>query len=259
MGLIRTAREVLRRMSEIELLDRVYVIAAGTFVSVLPLLLLVTGALGISPNRNESLLAVQLIQRLGLEGSAADAVRTLLPFSRLRFYALGLAITLFGLFSLSRRAAHAYAAIWQIPDLPRSRLWRALIWIVVQLAAILSVAGVRDLARGSALPARIALFAVIGIIWYTAELASQRLITDGHVPWGPLHLAAGLTTLARLGVAIWAAVYLATSLAKQAELYGPIGVVFAMFTSLFATIAATLIATLIAATLTRPRDAATVE
>ncbi|NUT33083.1 MAG: hypothetical protein HOV79_08415 [Hamadaea sp.] len=253
MGLVGTVRDVLRRMSEIELLDRVYVIAAGTFVSVLPLLLLVTGALGASPSRGESLLAVQLIQRLGLDGSAADAVRALLPSSSLRFYAVGLAITFFGLYSLSRRAAHAYAAIWQIPDLPRNRLWRALVWILLQLAAILSVGIVRDQARGAEPTARLALFVTIGIIWYATELAGQRLITDRQVTWGRLHLAAGLTTVARLGVAVWASIYLATSLARQAELYGPIGVVFAMFTSLFATIAATLIATLIAATLTTRR------
>lgn len=246
---MRIARDVLRRMAEAELLDRVYVIAAGTFVSALPLLLLLTGALGTS-RRSESVFATQLIGRLGLGGSAADAVRTLLPASRLHFYAVGIAITLFGVYSLTRRVARAYAAVWQIPELPRNRWWRALVWLLVELAAIVSVAAVRDLARGSAMHARVLLFVVAIIIWYAAELAGQRLITDGRVPWRSLHVSAGLTAVGRLGVALWAAVYLGTSLARQAELYGPIGVVFALFTSLFASIAATLIATLVAATVT---------
>ncbi|MEV0271123.1 hypothetical protein AB0H43_20275 [Hamadaea sp. NPDC050747] len=248
-GAVRIARDVLRRMAQVELLDRVYVIAAGTFVSALPMLLLLTGVFGPS-RRSESVFATQLISRLGLGGAAADAVRTLLPASPLRFYAVGVAITLFGLYSLTRRVARAYAAVWQIPELPRSRWWRALAWLLVELAAIVSVAVARDLARESSAPARIALFVVGIIIWYAAELAGQRLITDGRVPWRSLHLAAGLTAVGRLGVAVWAAVYLGTSLARQAELYGPIGVVFALFTSLFASIAATLVATLIAATVT---------
>jgi len=252
--MVRFLRDVLRRVAEIELLDRVYVIAAGTFVSVLPLLLLLTGVFGRSGDRAESVLAVQMIQRLELDGSAADAVRTLLPSGRLHFYAVGLAITLFGLSSLSRRAAHAYAAIWRIPDLPRNRLWRALAWLLVEMAAIVSVAAVRDLARGTQAIARVTLFVLAIIIWYAAELGGQRLITDGRVPWRSLHLAAGLTTVGRLGVAIWVAIYLGTSLTRQAELYGPIGVVFALFTSLFAAIATTLIATLIAATATAPRS-----
>ncbi|MEV6965731.1 hypothetical protein AB0M47_11485 [Hamadaea sp. NPDC051192] len=248
-GAVRIARDVLRRMAQVELLDRVYVIAAGTFVSALPVLLLLTGVLG-SSRRSESVFAAQLIGRLGLGGPAADAVRTLLPASRLRLYVVGLGISLFGLYSLTRRVARAYSAIWQIPDLPRSRWWRAGVWLLVELAAIVSVAVARDLARESTPVARVALFVLALIIWYAAELAGQRLITDGRVPWRALHLAAGLTAAGRLGVAIWAAVYLGTSMTRQAELYGPIGVVFALFTSLFASIAATLVATLIAATVT---------
>ena len=54
-------------------------------------------------------------------------------------------------------------------------------------------------------------------------------------------------------MAIWALIYLSGSMAKQAELYGPVGIVFALFTSLLVAMAATLFATIAAVLATRPR------
>ena len=51
---MRTIQIFLRRMAELELLDRVYVLAAGSFASLLPVLLLITrGADRVrAPNRS---------------------------------------------------------------------------------------------------------------------------------------------------------------------------------------------------------------
>lgn len=250
-ALVQAGQAVLRHAARTEILDRVYVIAAGCFVSLLPVLLYITGALG-SSSTGDSVIATELIERLGLTGAAADAVHTLLPRGSVNFYLTGVLVTLFGAFSLSRRAARAYAAIWQVPDLPPKQLWRGLVWLLLQLASIGSVAVIRDQARPASTAAKIAWFAAAVIVWYTVELVAQRLITRGQVAWRRLNIAAGLVATGRLLVALWATIYLAGSLTRQADLYGPIGVVFSMFSSIFAAIAATLIATLIAASLTQP-------
>jgi hypothetical protein len=249
--LVDTVRELLGETARLELLDRVYVLAAGCFVSVLPILLLATGAFGDTDDQ-ASLVADQIVGRLHLDRAAADAVRTLLPRGRSGLYVVGLAITLFGLVSLSRRAARAYAAIWRIPNLPRREVWRGLVWLLLELTAIGSVAALRDQARVRPGLVASGLFAIAVAVWFVAEAIAQRVITRGQVGWGPLALAAGLVATGRFLVAVWSAIYLSSSLTRQAELYGPVGVVFALFTSLLAAIATTLFATLIASVLTRP-------
>ena len=69
-----------------------------------------------------------------------------------------------------------------------------------------------------------------------------------------LMLAAGFVTLGRLGIVVWGGLYLAPALSRQADSYGPIGVVFGLFTALFASWLAILGGTLIAAVLTESLD-----
>ena len=126
-------------------------------------------------------MADQIIARLSLDGAAADAVRTLLPRGQLHFYAIGLAITLFGAFSLSRRAARAYSAIWGIPDLPRKEMWRGLVWVILQLTAILSVGEMRDLASRTPIAVRLLVLTSASAVWFGAELIAQRTITRGRI------------------------------------------------------------------------------
>ncbi|WP_027347192.1 hypothetical protein [Hamadaea tsunoensis] len=218
----------------------------------LPVLLLVTN-LFTGTTRVESPIADQIVKRLDLNGPAADAVRTLLPRSRAGFYVFGLAVTLYGVLSLARRVGRIYTAIWRVAPLKLRDQWRGLVWLLLEGSALLSVAELRDLAKHSARGGvRVTLFVVAVLIWFGVELLAQRLFSRGVVAWWRLGIAAGLVAIGRLGVAIWAAVYLSVSLSRQAELYGPVGVVFSLFTSLFATVAVTLGATLLAAVLTEP-------
>jgi hypothetical protein len=69
-------------------------------------------------------------------------------------------------------------------------------------------------------------------------------------------VAAALVALGRLGVSLWIVAYLSSSLARQAEQYGPIGVVFAIFSGLFAVALTTLAGTLVAAVVTAERGGA---
>jgi membrane protein len=248
---IEFAREVLRRVGETELVDRAYTIAASAFVGLLPLVLLVTAAF-VEPGE-ASPVADEIISRLGLEGIAANAVRTLLPAQRTGFYWFGLLVILYSLFSLSRRASRAYAAIWQVPQLRIDQQWRGLVWVLLELASITSLAWLRDPMPSAGPWVKAGLVGVGTLVWFGTELASQRLLTRGAVPWRRIGAAAALVAIGRLGVSVWVSFYVASSVARQAEAYGPVGVVFALFTSLFASVAVTLGATMLGAVLTGPR------
>lgn len=221
----------------------------------LPVALLVTGAFT-GAKTVESPVADQIVKRLDLSGPAADAVRTLLPRSRASFYAFGLVVMLYGVLSLSRRVGRVYVAIWRLPPLKVRDQWRGLVWLLLEGAALVSVAFLRDVAKHTdAVGLRIVDFAVAVLVWFAADFAAQRVFTRGAVRRWRLAVAAGLVSVGRLGVSIWSAVYLSVSLSRQAELYGPVGVVFSLFTALFATVAVILGGTLLAAVLTEPKDA----
>ncbi|MBB5868172.1 membrane protein [Allocatelliglobosispora scoriae] len=246
--LIRFGQRIAVRMKELELIDRSFTIAASAFVALLPAILLISGAF--EPTGQTSVVATEIINRMGLDGIAADAVRVLLPRGQSRFYLIGLFITVYGAFSLSRRATRLYAAIWQVPVLRLPQQWRGLVWVAMQLIEVTAVAVLRDQARDARPLPKLLLFAGAIAVWFGVELLAQRLITLGRIPWNRLTVAAGLVALGRLLVAIWTVVYLARSLTQQAEQYGPVGVVFSIFTSLFVLIGAVMLATLLAAVLT---------
>jgi uncharacterized BrkB/YihY/UPF0761 family membrane protein len=255
-GIVDAGRELVERVlaevRRVELLDRSYTVAASAFVALLPLTLVITGIF--SSNAADSPVAQQLIDRLGLEGTAASAVRILITGGNLGLYPLGLVIVLYSAFSLSRRVARAYCVIWQVPQLPLGQQWRGLVWILVQVALLWSIAALRDAATtvGAALSLVVLVAAVT--CWFVAEAASQHLLTMGRIPWRRLRLAAAFVAVGRLLMSAWFTVYMAGSLSRQAEQYGPIGVVFALFTGLFVVAAVILGGTLLAAVLTEPRN-----
>ena len=81
----------------------------------------------------------------------------------------------------------------------------------------------------------IALLALVGLLllWFAADMAGLRLLVP-TVGTGLIAASAAASTLGRLGIALWAAVYMPTSLSDQAAQFGPIGVTFAIFTYILA-------------------------
>lgn len=250
----RHASRLMERMGTLELLDRAYTLAAQTFVALFPLILVLAGM--ITAEGQESVVAEGLIERLGLVGAGAVATRELIVIQHQGVYWLGSLIVLFSAFSLSRRLGRAYNAIWQTPALRPSEQWRGLVWIGVQVVLLAAVSELRTVARSSGTLAALALVACILALWFGAELLIQRLFTHGTVARRRLMLAAGLVTVGRLGIVVWGGLYLAPALSRQADSYGPIGVVFGLFTALFASWLVILGGTLIAAVLTETPDAA---
>lgn len=246
------ATHIAERVRALELLDRAYTLAAQTFVALFPLILVLAGML--TAQGQESVVAEALIERMGLVGAGARATRELIVIQHHGVYWLGALIVLFSAFSLSRRLGRAYNAIWRTPSLRPAEQWRGLVWIGLQVVMVALVSELRAVAKSSGTGAALALAAVVLAIWFVGELVIQRLFTRGAVVRERLLLAAGLVTAGRLAILIWGAVYLAPALSRQADSYGPIGVVFGLFTALFATWLAILGGTLLAAGLTEALD-----
>lgn len=238
----------LGRLRELQVLDRVYQLSAATFVALIPLTVAVTSLIGDGTNP----VAERVVRRFDLQGSAAETVRTLTAHGNTGVYWLGLLIVLWSAVSLGRRLSSTYTTIWGVPRLPVRQQWRALVWVVVQLAMMLSISFIRDVVReGAAWLVVVAFSAGIGA-WLVAEYVSQNVLTAQQVARRRIMLAAALVTVGRIGLAIWSAVYMPHALDSQASQYGPLGVVFSMFTFIVASVGVLLIATLLAAVLTSP-------
>jgi membrane protein len=240
---------MVARIGQLELLDRAYTLAAQTFVTVIPLILAIAAALT-SPGSD--VVAEELISRFGLVGAAAKSVDDLIVVRTEGIYWIGLLLTLYAAFTLSKRASRAYNAIWGTPQLPVRDQWRSIVWIVMQLVLIIMVTELRGFVEGSG-PV-LALLAATGImvVWAGAEALTQTVLTRGHVARNRILLAAVLVSIGRFGIVVWSGLFLTTSMTRQAESYGPIGVVFALFTGLLVYWMVLLGSTLLAAVITDP-------
>jgi membrane protein len=246
---VARGRHLAARVGQLELLDRAYTLAAQTFVTLLPLILALAAAVA-SPGSN--IVAQEFIKRFGLVGAAAKSVQDLIVVRTEGIYWIGLAMTLYAAFTLSKRASRAYNAVWGTPQLPIRDQWRSLVWILVQLVLVVMVTELRGFAResGPVLAAMAAVFIVV--VWAGAEVLTQTLLTRGNVARGRILLAAVFATTGRLGIVVWSALFLTRSMVRQAEAYGPIGVVFALFSGLLVYWVVLLGSTLLAAVLTDP-------
>lgn len=117
----------------------------------------------------------------------------------------------------------------------------------LQLVLFISVALLRDVRRDSGLTLAAIAALVLVALWFLADTAGLRLL----VPAVPIRLvvaSAIASTVGRLGIGLWAAIYMPSSLSDQAAQFGPIGVTFALFTYILAGVLVYVCAPLIVTT-----------
>jgi uncharacterized BrkB/YihY/UPF0761 family membrane protein len=243
--------DLLNELRRTRVLDIAYTLSAQAFVALIPLVLVATAAFT-GPN-GDAAVAQQLIARFGLIGAARDAVRVLFrdPGAGSGIYWLGLVITLYSAFSLSRRVARAYTTVWGVPALPAAKQARGgLVWLVIQLVMIVLATSLRTFGKDHGTGLQVLAALVLLVVWAGAELIVQQLLTGGQIERHRLVVAAALVSVGHLLVGAWSGIYLPSSFAHQAAQYGPIGVVFSFFTWIFASALMLLAAVLLAAVFT---------
>ena len=241
---------VIQRFFALEVLDRSFGLAAQAFVALLPLVIVVVSAF---VTDSADVIANAIGDRFGLDDAARVALRLLFDHPGTAAISwLAIVISFLSAFSLSRRLARAYAAIFEVPALPRGKSWHGLVWIVLQVTLLVVSSMLRDLRTDSGVV--IAAFALVGLfaLWFGADFAGLRLLVPVA---SPRHVAASavVSSLGRAGIAVWAYFYMSRSLESQAEQFGPIGVTFALFTYLLAGVLVYLIAPLLVTTWVRWR------
>ena len=223
---------VVRRFFDLELLDRSFGLAAQAFVALLRLVIVIVS---VFVDNTGQVIADQVGSRFGLDDAARTAIRGLFAESDDVTVVswLAIAITAISAFSLARRLSRVFARIFEVPPLQRSESWRGLVWIGLQMAMFVAASTLRDIRSGSGLVA--AALAVVALIslWFGADYAGLRLL----VPAASRRLAvasAVVSSVGRVGLSAWAALYFPASLSDQAAQFGPIGVTFAIFTYILA-------------------------
>lgn len=238
---------LIRRFFDLELLDRAFGLAAQAFVAILPLVIV---AISVLFSDGGEVIASSISDRFGLAGTARNALSALFTASTSHertIYWVALIFSFLSAFSLSRRLSRVYASIFGVPRLRRSQTWRGLIWIVVQVLLLIAASWLRDLRIGAGLGLTVLAVAGLLVVWFAADVAGLRLL----VPTVGMRLIAAsaiVSGIGRLGIAVWAAVYMPRSLESQAQQYGPIGVTFAIFTYLLAGVLVYICAPLIVTT-----------
>ena len=148
---------------------------------------------------------------------------------------LAVFMSLLSAFSLSRRLARVYAAIFGLAPLARSQIWRGLVWIVLQVGLFVAASMPARVRRDSGVLARRPLpSSPCSLLWFVADVAGLRLLvpkvprrgSSRPRPW----CRGWAVRLRRVGGRLHAA----GPRRSQALQYGPIGVTFAIFTYILA-------------------------
>lgn len=234
---------VVRRFFELELLDKAFALAAQTFIALLPLVIVIVS---VFTSSGSDLVADQIIERFGLAGAASVAVRSLFgtPDAESAVSWLAILISLISAFSLSRRLSRTYASIFRLPQLPARQYWRALLWIGVQVTLLIGGSLLRDVARGESVLVTIVGVAGLLVLWIAGDIVSYRLLVP-TLSRAVMVPSVALTVLGRIGLLVWASLYMPATLSNQAIQFGPIGVAFALFTYFLVAIFILLIAPLL--------------
>lgn len=218
-----------QRLLEVEFVDRSIALAAKAFVSLFPLLLVVTA---VSPDVVRTGILTAMETRLGLADASLELVRGAFAGAdqiRSSTGVLGLVLTFLYAVSFATAVQRAYLRAWRRP--PRGGIQdkrRGLVWIAGVLA-LLGLVGTLSRAvigiPGTVLSIVVGVGASTLLWWWTAHTMLR-----GHLRWRPL-LPTALVT--GVGAGVYAALshlWMPTVLATNVSQFGFVGVALALVT-----------------------------
>ena len=229
----RFALAVQDRYSELHGGELASAITLSAFLSLLPLLLVGIAVFGFFSAASSKDLAVETINRLGLDGSSdtanliTEAVRTA-ESSRQAASIVGLAGLLWTALGLVNALQYAWNTAWQVPGRGLRDKAVGLAWLV---GAGLGFAGSFVLSAGAQLlPWYLAPLGIVaglatgvGLWLWTAHTLPNRQVGWRALLPGALLGAAGFEILK-----VAASVVVPRIVERSSDLYGPVGVVFAV-------------------------------
>ncbi|MFI5649304.1 YhjD/YihY/BrkB family envelope integrity protein [Kitasatospora sp. NPDC051705] len=207
-----------RRGSALELWQRSLGFAALGFLTLVPLLIVVSAA---DPANGQGF-AQWLGEVLGVSAPSRKKLEQLiaLPGQTLRTttaYSLA-ALAVFGL-SFGAAVQTTYEKIWGLPPARWSARWRHIVWLAA-LIGLLLLSSTTTLWRQTPLGGVAAVLSAILFLWW-----SQRLLLGGRVRWSALLPGAVATTVGLLGLRVFSRFVFSPLIATNTLAYGPIGTV----------------------------------
>lgn len=208
-------------------LDRATAIAAQAFTALFPLLLLVSALL--PRDSGDDLVSDAIIERFGLRGSAAAAVRELFDSPGDQTVgALSLVLLVFSGVSLTRRLQRTYQQAWRLPPVRgvRSSV-SAAVGLVAVLLDIVLLTALRSLAES--LPfgwtAGGLVTVLAGVVLWTSV---PWLLLDRRLGWRRLLPGGVLTAVCTALYGLATTVYMPRLMAANSERYGLFGVTLSL-------------------------------
>ncbi|GAA2943794.1 YhjD/YihY/BrkB family envelope integrity protein [Streptomyces enissocaesilis] len=214
------------RGREVELMHRAMGFAALSFLTLVPLLIVVAAA-DLASGRG---FARWLVAGLGVSERSQEEVTQLFgrPGQALQqTTALGLAaLAAFGV-TFGSAVQTGYERVWDLPTARWHTMWRHVVWLAVLVAALLlfvkAPAPDESPAVATVLVAGGDLIGLFVFFWW-----SQRFLLCGRIRWRALAPGAVTTAVGLLGLRIFSQFVFSPLIASNAVTYGPIGTVLVL-------------------------------
>jgi len=219
---------ILRRLTEMQFIDRGLVVGAQAFSALVPLLIVLAS---LTPTTKTNSFAEDVVHRFGLSGAGAQAVRNAFSGTTTgtTLSIVSVLIVLFSALSFARRLQRIYELSWDLPRLGvRGGTIHCIRWLLLfsfWIAIHPLVPGVFHGNGGLTISVAFA-FA----LW----LATPYILLAGRIAWHSLLLQAGLTAVGMVALEIGSSFYVPRQISKSAQEYGAIGVAFTLLSVLWA-------------------------
>lgn len=223
---------LMTHLLSVNVLDSATRLAAQTFLTAVPLLLVVAS---IAPQAVRDQFADSVQEVFGLTGGASEQLNRVYRGDttelRQTTGVVGGLMVLVSATACSRAMQRLCERAWGLPGAAaRVAAWRWVVWLAAWLVMIGAQGFLRDgFGAGVWLGAPLMLVAETGLWWWT-----QRLLLTGRVPWGPLLPGALMTGAALSLLTLAAHLYVPRALNHSLDKYGALGAVFTLLSWLVA-------------------------
>ncbi|MEY2245376.1 YhjD/YihY/BrkB family envelope integrity protein [Streptomyces sp. BF23-18] len=226
------ALRVVGRFQKIVGFDRSMALASSALTALIPLTILMGAVLSSFSDYDA---ADRIVQRYGLTGQGAEAVKSLLAPAESTSASVGVFGSLFliiSVLSFARASQRLFEQTWELTPLS-VRNTRNGLWWILGLAGYAAVTGWMHAVLGGSKLGVVASVCEIPVsvaflVWSGWALSAKRIPWRDLVPFGVT--AGAATALYSVG----ATVYLPRLFNSYAARYGAVGAVFAMISALFA-------------------------
>jgi membrane protein len=224
--LVRPGHGLVKRLLELEIIDRSLVVGAQAFSALIPLFI-VLASIGARGGRS---LANGLIDRFGLSDEGADAVRQTFtaPADSATVTVVGGILVVYSTLAFTRALQRTFELAWSLPRRGVKGTGWGLLWIAF-IAAYWSAVPVVD----GELPATLGRAAEVAAsfgLW----LLTPYVLLGRRVPWRALVPQAALSAAGMTILGVGALIYAPRAISTSATEYGVIGVAFTLLSLLWA-------------------------